>query len=391
MKRFYIFLLSVLLSVVSYGQKSWTTTWATAPEFTGKCDMPQKATLASNSIRQIVHISIGGKTLRLWLSNKYGNKPVEIKSVYIADALDSSLINKSTAKYITFGKKRGIVLKQGEEIASDALKYNLKPLQRLAITINYGATPENMTSHRGSRTNSYIVNGQLSPKQNVKTIEKLAHWYNIMAIDVMGEGNAAVAAIGNSITDGRGTTTDAQNRWTDVLAEQLQANGVTKMSVLNLGIGGACLYYGGPNAAVNRFDTDVLAQRGVKKVIIFDGVNDIGCSNNDAEARAKKLIETLEAMAEKAHAKNLKVYCATITPFGNSLYDGYFKEAARMVVNDWIRKAKCFDGVIDFDKVVRDETKPNTLQEKYSSDWLHLNPEGYKALGKYAAECLLKE
>jgi lysophospholipase L1-like esterase len=196
-----------------------------------------------------------------------------------------------------------------------------------------------------------------------------------------------VACLGNSITDGRGTTTNAQNRWTDFLAEGLDG----KMGVLNLGIGGNCVLRNGlSDPAVIRFDRDILGQRGVKALIIFEGVNDIGGSIGNAEQVAQELIKVYGEMIDKAHAKGIKVLMGTITPFGKSFYDSRFHEAARLVVNDWIRDNKKADGFIDFDALVRDPQHPSQLIEAYSDDWLHLNPAGYEKMGKYAAEQIKK-
>jgi lysophospholipase L1-like esterase len=383
--------LLVCLATAVYGESGWTGTWATAPEFTGRGDMPQHCSLTGNTVRETVHVSIGGQVLRLWLSNEFSKETTEIESVYIADVADSTGIVKKTARYLSFDKKRSVTLAPGAAVASDAVKYDLKPLQRLSVTITYGKTPENMTSHRGSRTTSYIVKGSLKPGAQVVPLERLEHWYSIAAIDVLGEGNDAVAVIGNSITDGRCSTNNTQDRWTDFCAERLQALGCTKTGVLNLGIGGNAVFYGGGQPAVKRFERDILQQRGITKVIIFEGVNDIGGSRGDAEARAAKLIECYKEMAGQAHAKGLKVYGATITPFGRSFYDmGFFREAARQTVNAWIRKADCFDGVLDYDAVLRDNDHPSAMQEQYQCDWLHPNPEGYKAIGYYTAEKLAK-
>ena len=251
----------------------------------------------------------------------------------------------------------------------------------------------NATSHRGSRTTSYIINGEATPKSDfTKNPEREDHWYNIATIDVRREGCEAIAVIGNSITDGRGTTTNLQDRWTDFLADRLQANEATKnIAVLNLGIGGNAVCFGGlSDPAVKRFDRDCLAQDGVKTIIVFEGINDLGGTNGDAEMRAKKIIECYKEFIKKAHDRGMKIYGATISPYFKSFYDNGdpFREAARQYINKWIRESKAFDGVLDFDAVVRDTANPSVVQERYQMDWLHLNPSGYEALGNYASENL---
>ena len=351
-----LFFLSMAQQVKA--DEGWVGTWATAVEPTTLKDMPAFS-LAGRSIRQIVHVSLGGSQLRLQLSNVYSSVPVEIKSVFIADAKEGSDIDVRSARYLKFNGKQKCVIPAGDSIFSDVFSYPLKPLQRLAITVCYGdSVPECGTSHRGSRTTSYIYNGTAKPKTRFVDTEDLEHWYNIAALDVKADA-PVVACLGNSITDGRGTTTNAQNRWTDFLAEALDG----QMGVLNL-----------------------LGQRGVKKLIIFEGVNDIGGSRGNAEQVAQELIKVYGEMIDKAHAQGIKVFMGTITPFGKSFYDSRFHEAARLVVNDWIRSNKKADGIIDFDALVRDPQNPSQLLEEYSDDWLHLNPKGYEAMGKFAAE-----
>lgn len=379
-------------------QEVWTSTWATATEYTGIQDMPPSGTLDNKTLRQIIHVSLGGEKLRLHLSNEYSNEDTEIKSIYIADVFQNVpledlgvKINDSTMTYLSFGGERSITIPAGGTVVSDAIEYPLRPLQLLSITISYGSTPKNATSHRGSRTTSYIVEG-IPTASDFSTSERTDHWYNIATLDVTGEGNSAIAVIGNSITDGRGTTTNLQNRWTDVMAAALQQNESTKhLSVLNLGIGGNSVYYGGlSDHAVKRFDRDILGQTNVSSVIVFEGINDLGNSDGDEVERALKLIECYKQFIHKAHSKGLKIYGATIAPFKGSGYDNGLpaREEARQIVNRWIRESGEYDGVLDFDSLLRDSAEPDRLREEYQSDWLHLNPLGYEVMGKYAASTL---
>ena len=384
--------------------RNWVATWATATEYTGKGDMPKSGTLDGKSIRQIVHVSIGGKTLRLHLSNEYSKEPVEIKSVFVADIVESEDIKVAdigidiqpkTARYLKFNGKRNLTIAAGETAVSDPVAYDLKPLQRLAITISYGKTPVNATSHRGSRTTSYIINGEAKPKTTFANIEREDHWYNIATIDVIANDCSAIACIGNSITDGRGTTTNLQNRWTDFFAEALQASETTSnLAVLNLGIGGNSVFYGGlSDPAVKRFDRDCLEQAGVKTIVVYEGINDLGGTNNDAEARAAKIIECYKEFIRKAHQRGMKIYGATIAPYFGSFYDNgdFFREAARQTINKWIRESGQFDGVIDFDSVLRDPANPSKMNPAYHcGDWLHPNPAGFEAMGKFAAKIFTK-
>ncbi len=394
-----IFLAIVALSLLTTAttvsaQNVWKGTWATAVEWTGKGDMP-KESLSNRSCRQVVHVSFGGKELRLKLSNEFGKTPVEIKSAYIADTNDGCIwfVKDKTAKYLSFGGKKAVTIQEGEVIYSDEIKYNLKAGQLLTVTIDYGKnTPENATSHRGSRTTSYIVNGlKKTPKPMDKCFndgEKVDHWYNLSAIEVKtSEEVPVVAVLGNSITDGRGSTTNKQNRWTDFLSDAL--NQEKSYGVLNLGIGGNCVVEGGlSEPAMKRFDRDILGQKGVTQLIIFEGTNDIGCSNGNYEHVADTLIACYKVLIGKAKEKGIKVYGGTITPTKGNGWYSVWHEAIRQTVNEWIRKSNAFDGIIDFDELVRDPQDPQRLKAEYSDDWLHLNPKGYEAMGKYAAEIL---
>lgn len=392
MRKLTILLLTAAMSMtISAQQKNsptsvWEATWATAIEFTGPSDMPASS-LSNRAIRQIIHVSKGGTQLQLKLSNVHSKEPVDIKSVFIADAKEASDIDAKTAKYVTFNGKRNITIEPGKDLTSDVIGYNLKPLQLLSITINYGeSTPVNASSHRGSRTTSYIIKGVAKPKTKFIDAEKVDHWYNIASLNVLRSNPAeanAIVVLGNSITDGRGSTTNKQNRWTDAMAEALGG----ETSVLNLGIGGNSVLWGGlSEPAVKRFNRDILEQQGVKTLIIFQGVNDIGGSRGNSEEVAKKLTEAYKSFIDQGHAKGWKVIGATITPFKGNSYYSFFHEAARQVVNEWIRTSGAFDAVIDFDELVRDPQDPTKLKAEYSDDWLHLNPTGYAAMGKLAAE-----
>ena len=382
--------LSCAVYASAQADQSWVGTWAAAAEFTGPGDMPREP-LTDRSLREVVQVSIGSDRLTLRLSNEFSRQPVEIKSVYIADALDSCDINVKTARYLSFSGRRNVTIPAGACVVSDVCKYALKPLQRLSVTISYGATPENATSHRGSRTTSYIIKGVSKPKTSFAVSERVDHWYNIASIDVPSTGQECVAVLGNSITDGRGSTTNKQNRWPDVMSGALQTGG-RACGVLNLGIGGNCVLAGGlSEPALKRFDRDILGQKGVTSLILFEGINDIGGSNGRSEQVAKDLIEAYRQFIKKAHERGIKVYMGTITPFGKSFYDGgnLFKEACRQTVNQWMRTSGEADGVIDFDALMRDPQHPSQLRKDLQEDWLHPNAKGYHEMGVFAAKYFL--
>ena len=394
MKRLLVFLMVFCaLSTYSLAQ-NWVGTWATAPQTVVKSFMPYNNCMTNRSVRQVVKVSIGGDVIRLKLSNIYSMQPVEIRSIYIAHAKDSSDIDAKTAQYFKFGNSYKTVIPAGKQIVSDALKFKLRNLERVAITINYTSAPEIPTVHMGSRTTSYIMKGVTNTHSNFAKAFRENHWYNISGIDVytMSNNMSAIAIIGNSITDGKCSTDNAQNRWPDVMSEMLQLkHKITNQGVLNLGIGNNRVTVPGGFGALakERFDRDILMQSGVKKVVIFEGVNDIGAARSgSSETVARQIIESIQGMMKKAKARKMKVYLGTITPFKGAGYYTHFHEAARLYVNDWIRsQAKDVDGILDFAKLLQDPNDDRRMKREYASnDWLHPNPTGYKAMGIYAAD-----
>lgn len=389
MNKILIFIACFIMTVSVSASESWVATWATAPEAAAKADMPQKTTLSNSSIRQTVHVSIGGKTMRVKLSNQHSSKPLEIKSVYIANPADGTDIDSSSAKYLEFCGSKSVAINPGQIVWSDSINYELKPLQYLSLTINYGASVPKIacTTHRGSRTTSYIMEGRESkPTENFKVDEQLEHWYSISAIDVEGSGLPCVAVIGNSITDGRGSTDNLHNRWTDFMAEALEG----RVGVINLGIGGNCVVTGGIGIPMSeRFENDVLSQSGLTAVIIAGGINDIGGSKH-SEKTSRQLIRAFTKFITECKARGVKVYGATITPIGGTSHWSMFHEAARQTVNDWILNSGEFDGVIDFDKAIADPKEPTNMYFEYSYDALHPNPKGYSVMGKLAADIVRK-
>ena len=394
MKRLLVLLMVFCaISTISSAQ-NWVGTWATAPQTVVRSFMPYNNCMTNRSVRQVVKVSIGGDVIRLKLSNIYSMQPVEIRSIYIAHAKDSFAIDAKTAQYFKFGNSYKTVIPAGKQIVSDALKFNLRNLERVAITINYTSAPKVPTVHMGSRTTSYIMKGVTNAHSNFAKAFRENHWYNISGIDVytMSNNMSAIAIIGNSITDGKCSTDNAQNRWPDVMSEMLQLkHKITNQGVLNLGIGNNRVTVPGGFGALakERFDRDILMQNGVKKVVIFEGVNDIGAARNgNSETVARQIIESIQGMVKKAKARKMKVYLGTITPFKGAGYYTHFHEAARLYVNDWIRsQAKNVDGILDFAKLLQDPNDDRRMKREYASnDWLHPNPTGYKAMGIYAAD-----
>ena len=399
MKRF-VGLILFFIAVTTHAQiegavtgNHWVGTWATAQQPVVRSFMPYNNNLSYRSVRQVVKVSIGGKLIRLELSNELSREPLTIRSVYIAHATDSFAIVPQTAKYLLFNGQTQVTIPAGKRVVSDALSFDLQPLEKVAITMNYGRAPAVPTVHMGSRTTSYILKGVSTARSNFAPSFRENHWFNIASIAVFDLTAKAIGIIGNSITDGKGTTDNANNRWTDVLAEQLQKrHGVTTRGILNLGIGNNRVTVAGGFGvlAKQRFNRDILMQPGIETVVIFEGINDIGAASKGASERvAADLINAYDEMIAKAKARNLRIFLCTITPFKGAGYYSLFHEAARKTVNQWIRSQReRVNGILDFDELLRDPADPERLQKQWQSDWLHPNPEGYRAMGEYAAERL---
>jgi lysophospholipase L1-like esterase len=294
-----------------------------------------------------------------------------------------------------------VLIPPGAEFISDPLELATGPLADLAVTFHLDAPPVGETGHPGSRATSYYVHGDQVSAAALTGPRQIDHWYQVSEIDVLAAPSAAaVVALGDSITDGHGATTNGNDRWTDVLARKIFAQAETPhVGVVNEGIGGNHLLTGGlgPNALA-RFDRDVLAPAGVRWVIVLEGVNDLGAlslKGDVSPAEHAALVEHMLAaygqMIARAHAHGLLVYGATITPFVGSDYyrPGPQSEADRMAVNQWIRAAGHFDAVVDLDAVLRDPAHPDRLLPAYDSgDHLHPSPAGYNAMGSSISPAL---
>jgi len=369
--------------------EKWVGTWSTAPQLVEPRNVPPDPGLTNNTLRQIVCVSIGGEKIRLKFSNEFSRNPLEMESVQVAVSKDSSAIDVSTIKTLKFAGKESVVIEAGEAIYSDAIDFDLNPRMEVVITISFGETPMDITGHPGSRTTSFLLEGnKIFTKTDFSKAVRTEHWYVINGIEVKPKKPAAsIAILGNSITDGRGSGTNKQNRWPDILSQQLLKNPKTKnIGVLNMGIGGNAVLKGGLGpTALERFERDILQQKGVRWLIIMEGVNDLGATPDRTAAFkvADGLISAYKKMIEKAHDRGLKVYGGTITPIKKSFYYKDYREEARQKVNEWIRNSREFDAFIDFDKAIRDPQDTLVMKpDAQSGDYLHPNERGYEIMGR---------
>jgi len=306
-----------------------------------------------------------------------------MNSVHLAVSTGGSSIDASTDRAVTFGGNQSVTIPQNQTVTSDTMSFTFSKQTDLAITICFGSIPPDLTGHPGSRATSYIQTGNTVSAQSFSAPVTTAHWYVITGIDVQTDGTyKALVTLGDSITDGRGSTTDGNNRWPDALENRLLSNAATsKVALLNMGIGGNNVLTGGlGDFALKRFDRDVLQQSGVRYLIILEGVNDIG-GNRKSPSVSTDLIAAYQEFIGKAHANNIFIYGATITPFGGSSYDTAEHQIEWQKTNEWIKTSGQFDAVIDFDAIVRDPANPAMLLSSYDSgDHLHLNVAGYQKM-----------
>lgn len=368
----------ISLTTSGGGSQAWVGTWEGAPQLTETSNLPP-ASLSNATLRQVIHVSVGGSQVRVRFSNEFGNGPVTINAAHVAACTANpvnSTIDTATDRALAFSGSASVTIAQGQARWSDPINFTLAPLSNLSVTVAFGSTPSNVTGHPGSRTTSYLQSGSSNVSAaNMSSALTTDHWYILSGLDTFADARA-IAILGDSITDGRGSTTNGNNRWPDDLARRLQTSGATKVAVLNAGIGGNAVTSGGLGpTGLSRYSRDVLQQSGAKWVIIFEGVNDIG-----GGVSASTLTSAYDTLIAQARGQGLRVYGATITPFGSNSYYSVAHESVRQSVNTYIRSGK-FDAFIDFDAAVRDTSNPPRLQAAYDSgDGLHLNPAGYQKL-----------
>ncbi len=397
-----VFLIALALGKLAGAQATsnslnWTGSWAASQQIPEPHNALAPEDLQDATLRQIVHLSLGGKTLRIHLSNAFGTAPLHFTSVHIARPLSPSSpkIDVAADKVLSFSGSSDVIVPAGAEYISDPIDYPVAALSDLAISFHLDTPPAGQTGHPGSRATSYLVHGDVVSAADLPEAKKVDHWYQVAGVDVATAPNAAsIAVLGDSITDGHGATTNGNDRWTDVLAQRLQASEATRaIGVLNQGIGGNHLLTDGlgPNTLA-RFDRDVLAQPGVRYLVVLEGVNDLGGLTREGEVtpaeHAKfvhRILAAYEQLITRAHTHGIKIIGSTILTYSGSEYyhPAESNEADRQAVNQWIRATGHFDAVVDFDKAVRDPNHPDRLLPAYDcGDHLHPSPAGYRVMGE---------
>jgi lysophospholipase L1-like esterase len=373
----------------SQAASEWVGAWVSAQQLTEPKNMPPPPGFASSTLRQVVQLSVGGPRLRFSFSNLFGDAPLHVTGVHVARSAGGSAIEPGSDQALSFGGSGSFSVPAGGAITSDPIDFDAPAFSLLAVTLSFDAAPPSaVTGHPGSRTTSFLAPGSALSAPDLPGAQTVEHWYLLSAVDVQSKAQPrAIVTLGDSITDGRGSTTDHNDRWPNQLAKRLAARAGGPISVLNQGIGGNRILRDGlgPNA-LSRFDRDVLSPPGVHWVIVFEGINDLGTAKGAREkgepaATAQELIAAYQQMIERAHQHGLRIYGATILPYEGAAYFSEQGEKDRQAINDWMRSSHAFDAVIDFDAVARDPAAPTKLSAAVDGgDHLHPSAAGYELL-----------
>jgi lysophospholipase L1-like esterase len=406
------------------GSPRWIGTWSTgllaalppppsSPAPAASAPFPSPPRVANQTLRQIVRVSAGGTRVRVALTNRFGTRPLRIDAAHVARRAKDSALDGSGAP-LTFGGRPSVTIEAGSLVLSDPAPVPVRPLSDVVVDLflpdDIWAAGSPATYHASALTTSYLSKtGNHAGVARLPVESTFQQWLFLARVEVStSTASGAVATMGDSITDGTGSTPDANDRWPDFLAERLAARyGAGAPAVLNVGIAGnrvlshnaglnvlrrAGLEVPGgdqlsdPNAlfgpsALSRFDHDVLLQPGVTHVVVLEGINDIGMAFDAVSPTAEELIAGHRTLIQRAHARGLRIYGATLTPFDGAFYWREAGEAKRRRLNEWIRTSGEYDAVIDFDAAVRDPKEPTKFQAAYHpGDWLHGSDAGYKAM-----------
>lgn len=365
----------------------WVTAWGASPVVGSAIPgstCPAGTGLTNQTVRNVVFLSTGGAQVRVRLSNAFGTQAVQVAHATVAADETGASAVPGSVRTLTFGGSQAVTLVAGGDALSDPVDLPVAALSDVLVSVYLPGPTGPLTNHPFTAQGNYLGSGDLTTSESGSGYGDTPCWMVVSGVDVLAVPRVAgsVVALGDSITDTANTTGNANLRWPDDLSRRLNARPGRTLSVVNAGLGGNRLlaprdgqpYYGVP--ALARLDRDVFTQAGVRSVILLEGVNDIGFG-----ATASEIISADQQIAAQAHARGLRIFGATITPFGGSIVDSPAGEQTRIDVNNWIMTSHAFDGVIDFGAAVADPANPNALLPAYDSgDHLHPNDAGCQAM-----------
>jgi lysophospholipase L1-like esterase len=388
-------LVCALALVASHAQAAgshWIGSWGASPAMpmAAPANNPARGTPTFNNqtVVQVVRLSAGGAVLRLRFSNEYGTHPLAIGAVRVALVGDDGATIAGSDRAVSFGGAADATLPPGAPLISDPVALPTRTMAKLRVSLFLPTDTNGCTCHMSGSEVIQVLPGDATQQALGKLTGPLTYRAFLTEVDVETAAPAPViVAFGDSITDGYQSTLGANRRWPDRLAERLTQKAPSRpVGVVNAGIGGNRVMSDGViaifgQAALSRFDRDVLSVPGATHVVVLEGVNDLGASKT-APPTAETLIAGYRQLIERGHAHGLKMIGATILPYGGAGYYGAPGEAERQKINAWIRTSHAFDGVIDFDAAIRDPAKPDRMKAEWQSgDWLHPNDAGYRVMG----------
>lgn len=354
---------------------------------------------ADQTLREIVHVSAGGSSIRVRLSNRFGAETLRLGSVHLALDAGGSRIVPGSDRALSFQGRRQVELPAGADLVSDPVALEVAPQSDLAISLYVPGPAFGAAVHYAALQTSYVGSGDRTAAASIGGGRTQTAWVFLEGVDVLaGPSASTLAALGDSITDGAHSTPSADHRWPDFLAARLLGRpAAAAIGVVNAGIGGNRLLHdplpanaGWGISALARLDDDVLSLPSVRYLIVMEGINDLGHPGSAAPlsqaVTAEDLIAGLAQVAERAHENGIRAFCGTLAPFEGTTIPGYFnpaREAVRQRVNAWIRSGAAFDGVIDFDRALRDPAHPDRIRPAFDSgDHLHPSDAGYRAMAE---------
>jgi len=382
-------LLAAAMPAQSAADDQWVASWAAVPDSAGP-------PLQTQTVRQIIRTSLGGSSLRIRLSNLLGTAPVIIGPVHVALHDDDAAIAPGSDRALTFGGKSAVTIAKGDSALSDPVKMEVTALQELAVSLYLPTNTGPSTIHGIALQTAYITRiGDATAAKIFPAGETVKNRFFLTDVEVLSGADArAIVMVGDSITDGVGSTADANRRWPDALAARLQSDPeLASIAVVNAGISGNRILNDGAGqpfmgpSVLSRFDRDALSKPGVRWILFMAGINDISAAGLLATPKghvsAQQIIDGIQVLIGQAHEKDLKIWGATLLPFKSPMQSAHMEEAEakRQIVNAWIRTGSTFDAVVDFDRVIRDPTHPDRFLPAFDSgDHLHPNDAGYAAM-----------